>query len=405
MDRFLRIRDQWLTAIVVALGVFVSFSASGERSAADGGIRGVNMRLVPYLDITSTTPADELIRLNSARLDLAQKAGFNLVRIGVPMEPWVERDSAAEQDKSLRLLREVLSSAAAKSLSANVVLFVPARKIVCEDQYRDPYRGGLHAVLTELPDRLDVGIEVLSEPPTCGKTGGAIGAWGELQTALYRMVRSVKQHVRFVVAGGGWGGIDGLLPLDPAPYRDDPNTTFTFHYYEPFLYTHQEVSWLRPDHVNKYVKDLAWPVEGANSGHVRDDALTALAKDQSLEDTRRSEDRRSLLRLFDEYAAQGTTSYLSTRFQAVADWAGAHHLPTSRILLGEFGVHRHMPTASVVSDPWPTAQSWLAAVRKEAERRGVGWVVWDLDSGFGVICGNGPGTGELCPSYRTLFGE
>jgi hypothetical protein len=34
------------------------------------------MRLVPYLDITSTTPADELIRLNSARLDLAQKAGF-----------------------------------------------------------------------------------------------------------------------------------------------------------------------------------------------------------------------------------------------------------------------------------------------------------------------------------------
>jgi ATP dependent DNA ligase-like protein len=49
LDRFLRIRDQWLTAIVVAVGVFVSFSASGERSAADGGIRGVNMLFVLFV--------------------------------------------------------------------------------------------------------------------------------------------------------------------------------------------------------------------------------------------------------------------------------------------------------------------------------------------------------------------
>jgi hypothetical protein len=395
----------WLSGVVVAIDVIASICAGAEAATINDPLRGVNMRLVPYRDVGSATPGDELIHLNDARLDLSQRAGFSLVRIGVPMEPWIEGVSIAEQEKTRKLLRETLSSALAKSLSTDVVLFVPARKIVCEKQYRDAYRSGLQAVLAGLPDRPDVGIEVVSEPPSCGNTGGAIGAWGELQRELYRIVRSMKHHIRFVVAGGGWGGIDGLLPLDPAPYKDDPNAMFTFHYYEPFLYTHQEVTWLRSDHVNKYVTDLGWPVESANSGHIRDGALAALAEDQSVNDDARREDNKSLSRLFNEYTTQGTAGYLSSRFQGVVDWAEVHGLPTTRILLGEFGVHRHMPATNVVGDPWPTAAAWLAAVRQQAERRNMGWVVWDLDSGFGVICGKQSGEGELCPAYRSVFAK
>jgi hypothetical protein len=393
----------WISAALVSIGVVISLGGSAEAVATDGAIRGVNMRLLPYFGFASSTPTEEIIRLNDVRLELVQKAGFNLVRVGVPMNPWIEEVSAAGQDKTLKLLRGILPSASARNLSIDVVLFVPARKVVCEGQYRDAYRGGLNAVIAELPDRSDVGIEVVSEPPSCRRPDSSVDQWEGMQQELYRTVRSMRQHARFVVTGGEWGTVDGLLHLDPMPYRDDPNAMFTFHYYEPFLYTHQEVAWLRPDHVNKFVSDLAWPAETTNASRVREQALASLASDKSVDDDAQQKDRNTLLRLFEEYGTQGTTAYLSSRFRAVADWTGAHNLSTGRILLGEFGVHRHMPAPNVVKEPWPTAPVWLAAVRREAESRHMGWVVWDLDSGFGVICGKQPGTGELCPAYQSVF--
>jgi endoglucanase len=321
------------------------------------------------------------------------------------MNPWIEKVSAAEQDKTLQLLRAVVSTAFRRNLSVDVVLFAPAREIVCEAQNRDLYRAGLNAVLAELPDRPDFGIEVLSEPPNCPNPSSPATSWEATQEELYRTVRSMKRHLFFVVAGAGWGAVDGLLRLDPNPYGNDPNTMFTFHYYEPFLYTHQEVAWLRADHINTFVSDLAWPVESTNTGQARENALARLAGDKTLDDNAHSEDRKILLRLFAEYSTQGTTGYMSSRFQAVADWASAHNLSASRILLGEFGVHRQMAVLNLVAQPWPTASLWLSQVRGAAESRQMGWVVWDLDSGFGVICGSQAEMGELCPSYRTLFGE
>jgi endoglucanase len=394
-----------LPVLLIALIAVALSGAAPGAIANDEPTRGVNLRLLPYLDRVATTPLEEIERLNGARLDLAQKAGFNSLRLGVPMEPWIEKLSTAGQEKTLELLRRVVSSVLERNLRLDVALFVPARKIVCEEQYQEGYRAGLNAILAQLPDRPEAGIEIVNEPPSCSGPAVPTAQWGKMQQDLYRAVRAAKRQILFVVAGGGWGQIDGMLQLDPDPFRSDPNTLYTFHYYEPFIYTSQEVAWLRPDHVNKYVKDLAWPVEVANASAVRDKALAAVANDKSLTEDTQREDRKSLSRLFDEYAIQGTTRYLSSRFRAVADWAAAHNLSTSRILLGEFGVHRHMPSPNVVEEPWPTAASWLEAVRREAENRHMGWVVWDLDSGFGVICGTGPGAGELCPSYRAVFAK
>jgi hypothetical protein len=384
--------------------IFLFSSEIGAPGLANSGpVAGVNIRLVPYLDRADASPVDELARLNDARLQLVRKAAFDAVRVGIPAEAWVENASPAERDRHLTLLRSMLDSAVSANLRVQVALFVPARQIVCEARYSDSYRLGLSAVLAVLPDRPDIAIEPINEPPSCRKTAPAAEPWEHIQQQLYREVRSVRQHILFVVAAPGWGRVDGLLHLDPGPYRSDPNTAFTFHYYEPLLFTHQQVAWLRPDHLNKFVTSLAWPVEQRNVDQVREDALAALAGDNSLRQDQRAEDQRTLLQLFEEYRTQGTTRYLASRFQAAAEWAAAHDLTPNRILLGEFGVHRQVLGADRVSEPWPTASAWLNAVRHEAERHGMGWVAWDLDSGFGVICGNRPGEGELCPEYRTVF--
>jgi len=59
----------------------------------------------------------------------------------------------------------------------------------------------------------------------------------------YKAVRS-RHPTRPVIYGGeNWSGIESLETL---PLPDDPNVYPTFHYYEPFDYTHQGADWVEP---------------------------------------------------------------------------------------------------------------------------------------------------------------
>ena len=57
-------------------------------------------------------------------------------------------------------------------------------------------------------------------------------------------VRALHPTRAVIIGGENWSGIDSLATL---PLPDDPNVHPTFHYYDPFLYTHQGAAWTAPD--------------------------------------------------------------------------------------------------------------------------------------------------------------
>ena len=66
----------------------------------------------------------------------------------------------------------------------------------------------------------------------------------ETLTPALEAVRA-KHPTRAVIIGGeNWSGIDSLASL---PLPSDPNIHPTFHYYDPFAFTHQGASWVAPD--------------------------------------------------------------------------------------------------------------------------------------------------------------
>jgi Cellulase (glycosyl hydrolase family 5) len=67
-----------------------------------------------------------------------------------------------------------------------------------------------------------------------------------LQTLAPALAEVRKLHpTRAVIIGGeNWSGIKSLETL---PLPDDANIHPTFHYYDPFLYTHQGAEWTKPD--------------------------------------------------------------------------------------------------------------------------------------------------------------
>ncbi|MBX7541245.1 glycoside hydrolase family 5 protein [Qipengyuania sphaerica] len=57
-------------------------------------------------------------------------------------------------------------------------------------------------------------------------------------------VRETNPDRPVIIGGENWSGIDSLATLH---LPDDPNVIPTFHYYEPFAFTHQGAEWVAPD--------------------------------------------------------------------------------------------------------------------------------------------------------------
>ncbi len=132
---------------------------------------------------------------------------------------------------------------------------------------------------------------------------------------------------RMVIAGGGtWNSIDGLNEL--ALPANDPNIMATFHYYEPFQFTHQGADWVNGS--------SAW-----------------MGKKWTGTESEQSAIRNALDR--------------------AASWGKANN---RKVLMGEFGAFSKADMDS--------RTRWTAFVARESEKRGMAWSYWEFCSGFGA---------------------
>ncbi len=162
-------------------------------------------------------------------------------------------------------------------------------------------------------------FEMLNEPN--GKLDDQ--AWNRLLKIELAEIRRTNPDRNVVVGPAWWNNLDHLDALElPA---DDRHLIVTFHYYEPFTFTHQGAAWV-PQYL--HLSGITW-------GSAPE--LERMARD----------------------------------FDKVQLWAKAHDRP---ILLGEFGAYDKGELASRVR--------YTSAVARAAEARGWAWCYWQFDSDF-----------------------
>jgi hypothetical protein len=152
-------------------------------------------------------------------------------------------------------------------------------------------------------------------------------AWFPLRRSLASVIRAAAPRHTIVAGGANWSSLDGLLRSEPLA---DNNVLYTFHFYEPFEFTHQGAPW-----VNGPVRRMSgvrYPSSPATVRHVAD------------------------------------------RIAAAAAWADRFGVP---VWVGEFGAYP--PVA-----PRPDRLCWLYDVRTACERSGIGWAVWSYDESLGL---------------------
>jgi endoglucanase len=205
--------------------------------------------------------------------------------------------------------------------------------------------------------------------------------WPAMAKRLHETARNAAPKLTLVIHGGCWGGAEGLTQLEPRNFADD-NILWSFHNYEPFLFTHQGASWTTGP--ESYVDALPYPPNKNGEKPALKTALARLkASDRSAEDKTEvgAELKDMLADYFTPGAARGA---IAKNLELVQVWQKQHNIPSSRVFLGEFG--------AIASDQaTPVSAAMRAAYLKDAvgifEKAGYTWSVWSWSGSFAMTDG------------------
>ena len=227
--------------------------------------------------------------------------------------------------------------------------------------------------------RLDparVAFEPLNEPPQgCGAAD-----WTVMQSELLRTARAAAPNLTLIATGACGGMVAGLETLHPS---SDPNVIHTFHFYEPYVFSHQGAPWMSGEPIYRYLNAVPWPASAGSRQKTRAAVVSRMAADTATPASEKHEIPKTVERVLDEYFdANPDRRFIEHYFSRVLAWADRHRVARERILLGEFGALRS--DDRYVAAPAADRARYIRDVREVCEAAGMPWAFWNLFDGMGL---------------------
>jgi hypothetical protein len=387
-------RSRRVIKLIVALAVF---SCAGPVFATTiNGERAINIATWftwPRYQASPATgiewPPYKAERPEEGQLEALRAAGFKTIRLAIDPAPLVFFEGHRRDDLIAMLKKTVTQF---QKIGFKVIFDLQPNtrhKIWGDRALLDPtnkdYFNRFANLVEDLSRQLSsfdsgtIALELINEP-RIGCKGADTTRWQEIVSNLVTRVRAGSKTLPVIVSGGCASTPDGLIALDPRAF-DDKNILYTFHYYEPFTFTHQGAQFIQwPD---KYLDQVPWPYtrrpieEPLKALQGR---LLALRMDSEDEHKQFLAARNNLVRY---YAAEHNAQTIEEKFAKVHEWALRNNIEPGRVFIGEFGVWRRqagLPGALCVD-----RAAWIAAVRRAAEKNKFSWAFFHVDGPFGLI--------------------
>jgi len=275
-------------------------------------------------------------------------AGIDHVRL--PLSPSVlfinEPNYTIFDNSVIQLVDKFIADATRFGLS--IIVDVHPRSF----EYTDVYNG-IAQIWFMLATRYkdfpkNVVFELLNEPnPDVFTNAGMYKSW---HVNAYNAIRKIDPNRRIIIDSQYSGyptGFNNITPLF------DKNTTYSFHYYNPFSFSHQGATFQIPSGL---LNNVAYPT---NPDDI--DAQYENVAPNSNPPERSIQFNRKFIR--DEIANNPVA------------WADRYGIPRNRLYCGELGVYDQ-------STPHPDRQYWYRDVISALNELGVGYCLWTYTGDF-----------------------
>jgi endoglucanase len=190
--------------------------------------------------------------------------------------------------------------------------------------------------------------EVLNEPHHI-----ADERWGEIQGMAIDAIRKIDQKHTIIVGGTDYNSIAKLTPI---PEYTDTNLIYTFHFYDPHIFTHQGATWNKPSLVP--LSGLPFPLGDNELPPVHETFKGTWVEDS-----------------LNGYKDDSEYKKLSQTLERAAAFSKEQDVP---VFCGEFGVF-------MIQSPQADRVKWYEFICGELTRLNFSWTCWDYFGGFGIF--------------------
>lgn len=199
--------------------------------------------------------------------------------------------------------------------------------------------------------------EVLNEPH-----GITDALWNSIQQGVIESIRQSDTTHYIVVGPTEWNSVNNLEAMQA--YEDD-KLIYTFHFYDPFLFTHQGASWINPSMAG--IENVPFPYDAAQMPSLPEELVGTWLED-----------------LFDNYPEDGTVENIREQIDIAVHFRDQRGVP---LFCGELGVLQP-------NSMQEHRIAWYNAVRTFLDSMHIAWTMWDYHGSFGLFEEDGEGMFE-----------
>ncbi|MFH1196709.1 MAG: glycoside hydrolase family 5 protein [bacterium] len=264
------------------------------------------------------------VTIEDKYFSLLANTGFNSVRIPIR---WSSHTSSSSPYNIQQTFFDRIDYLINKAFQNNLAVIINIHHY--EEIMTDPitHKARFLAIWKQIANRYKdysykLFFEILNEP----NSELTPQIWNEFLRDALTVIRETNPHRSVLIGLANWGGLGTLNQL--VIPETEKNIILTFHYYNPFEFTHQGADWV--DGSDAWL-GTKWPETLTDKTRLENEIMTAVT------------------------------------------WGAQKNIPVN---CGEFGAFEKADMTSRVN--------WTSFVRETCEKYEISWNYWEFCSGFGI---------------------
>jgi endoglucanase len=208
-------------------------------------------------------------------------------------------------------------------------------------------------------------FELYNEPPHMNPE-----TWKDAAYNITAAIRKIDKERTLIIGASNYNSI---YELSRFVRLADENVIYTFHFYEPFLFTHQGAEWIG---AQESTTGVPFPYNQATFP-----ALNPRAKNTDGEKN------------YNKYNLDGNEQSVRDKLQIVKNWAAKYDVP---VLCGEYGVYNKYADID-------SRCRYIKTVRQTLKTLNIPGMLWDYNGNFSIFTGE-PSISNLPPCMKDAIG-
>ncbi len=336
------------TFVSFFLPVFATNQIDINKIKNDLG-KGVNISLLEQYWIQPV----ELYKTDlDPKINAIAKAGFKTIRLPVAFDHYMSDSYAAIDVALIKKLQQIYLQCT--KLNIKLIVVYHYGKLSNENIYSENdriiriWKQVISAMKANTTNNLF--FELYNEPTT------DMDVWKSSVTTLIRELRKEDPERIFIVGGVNYNGFNELLHMGKLDV-DDGKILYTFHFYEPYIFTHQGADWT-PE--KTFITGFPYPY-----------------KERKMPRLYNAPSDSQLYKDYFRFSKESTYNYLYERIKYISNEAKKLNLP---LICSETGVIKFADNKS--------KSAYLKDITTIMDEFDIPVILWDYDDKFSIKKGN-----------------